>query len=136
MLLVPFLALVLATILDLRTREIPDAIPIVVIGWAVGATAFGISPHGWISMMLGLGFGAATGLLLFWFGGFGGGDAKLLAGVGAAVGPRALPVFLFYAAIGGGVLALVALVRGKRDLAYAPAMAIGLLVFMMIRGVR
>ena len=83
-----------------------------------------------------MGVGVSIGVFLFWLGGFGGGDAKLLAALGATLGPRALLPFLFYAAIAGGLLAGVALVRGKRDLAYAPAMALGLLVFLMIRGMR
>ena len=136
MLLVPLLALGLATIFDFWKRQIPDLVPIALVGWAVGSTAFGMSSQGWISMALGLGLGASIGALLFWLGGFGGGDAKLLAAVGATLGLRALPAFLFYVAIAGGLLAGVALVRGKRDVAYAPAMAIGLFVFIMIRGMR
>ena len=136
MLLVPLLALIVATIFDFRTRRIPDSIPIALFGWAVVTTAFGLSSHGWISLALGLGLGFAIGVFLFWLGGFGGGDAKLLAAVGATLGPYALLAFLFYAAIAGGLLAAVALLRGKRDLAYAPALALGLLVFMMIRGMR
>ena len=136
MLLVPLFALLLATIFDFRTRQIPDSIPIALVGWAVGTTAFGMSSHGWMSLGLGLTLGASIGTFLFWLGGFGGGDAKLLAAVGATLGPRALPAFLFYAAIAGGLLAAVALLRGKRDLAYTPAMALGFFVFMMIRGMR
>ena len=130
------LALILATIFDFWKRQIPDSIPIALFGWAVGTTAFGMSSQGWISLALGLGLGFAIGVFLFWLGGFGGGDAKLLAALGATLGPRALPAFLFYVAIAGGLLAAVALLRGKRDLAYAPALALGLLVFMMIRGMR
>ena len=136
MLLVPLLALILATIFDFWKRQIPDSIPITVFLWAVGTTAFGMSSQGWISLALGLGLGFSIGAFLFWIGGFGGGDAKLLAVVGAALGPRALPAFLFYCAIAGGLLAAVALLRGRRELAYTPAMALGLFVFMMIRGMR
>ena len=136
MLLVPLLALIIATIFDFWTRRIPDSIPIALFGWAVVTTAFGMSSQGWISLALGFALGFAIGALLFWLGGFGGGDAKLLAAVGATLGPQALLAFLFYAAIAGGLLATVALLRGKRDLAYAPALALGLLVFMMIRGMQ
>ena len=136
MLLAPLLALVLATIFDVRTRQIPDSISIGLFVWAVTTTALGMSSHGWISLALGAGAGLSIGTLLFWLGGFGGGDVKLLASLGATLGVRAFPAFLFYAALAGGVLAGIALLRGKRDLAYAPAMALGLVVFMMVRGMR
>ena len=136
MLLVPLLALVLATIFDFWNRQIPDSIPIALAAWAVAATAFGISSHGWMSLALGLGLGFSIGAFLFWLGGFGGGDAKLLAAVGATLGSGALPAFLLYSAVAGGLLAVVALIRGRRDLAYTPAMALGLLLFMLTRGMR
>lgn len=134
MLLAPLAALTLATIFDFRKRQIPDSIPIALIVWAIGTTAIGMSSAGWTSLVLGLTFGFSIGALLFWLGGFGGGDAKLLAAVGATLGPEALFTFLFWTAIAGGLFAAIALARGKRDLAYVPAMTLGLFVFMMIRG--
>jgi prepilin peptidase CpaA len=133
-LLVPLLALVIATLFDVRTRQIPDSISIGVLLWAIAATAFGLSSHGWTSLVFGAGLALSIGVLLFWLGGFGGGDVKLLASLGATLGLQALPAFLFYSAIAGGILAAIALARGKRDLAYAPAMALGWVVFMMVRG--
>jgi len=133
---VSLVSLVLATIIDFRTREIPDSIPIALFGCAVAGTAFGVASHGWMSLALGLGLGFSVGAFLFWLGGFGGGDAKLLAAVGATLGPREFPTFLFYVAIAGGLLAAIALLRGRRDIAYTPAMALGLFMLMMTRGVR
>jgi len=134
--LAPLLALVIASIFDVRTRQIPDSISIGLLLWAVATTALGTSSHGWISLVFGMGLGLSVGVLLFWLGGFGGGDVKLLASLGATLGLRAFPAFLFYAAIAGGLLAALALLRGKRDLAYAPAMALGLAVLMIVRGMR
>jgi len=34
----------------------------------------------------------------------------------------------------GGVLCLIALLRGKRDIAYVPAISLGLLFFLVSRG--
>jgi prepilin peptidase CpaA len=135
-LVVPLLALGLATIFDFWKRQIPDSIPIALFGWAVGTTALGMASPGWLSLALGAGLGFSIGAFLFWLGGFGGGDAKLLGAVGAALGIRALLPFLLYAAIAGGLLAVIAILRGKRDLAYAPAMALGLFALMMSRGLR
>ena len=137
MVVMPLLALlIIATIFDFRNRQIPDSIPIAILGWAVATTAYGPSSQGWMALALGLGLGFSIGAFLFWLGGFGGGDAKLVAAVGATLGPRSLPAFLLYVAIAGGLLAAVAWWRGKRDLAYTPALALGLFVFMIMRDLR
>jgi Flp pilus assembly protein protease CpaA len=130
------LLLVAAAVVDLRRREIPDGIPVALLCWAVGTKVFGAAAPGWASMALGFGAGAVLGLLAFWLGGFGGGDAKLLAALGALLGAGDFVVVLFYVALAGGVLGVVAARRGRRDLAYAPAMALGFLVFLITRGVR
>ena len=74
--------------------------------------------------LLGLGLGAAV----FYFGGLGGGDVKLLAAIGAVVGPWTLLSILTWMAVAGGILALVAAARRKRHFAYGPAIAFGVLV--------
>jgi prepilin peptidase CpaA len=132
----PLLLLVAAAVADLRRREIPDWIPIALLCWAVGTKVFGAATPGWASIALGFGAGAVLGLLAFWLGAFGGGDAKLLAALGALLGSHDFVVVLFYVALAGGVLGVVAALRGRRDLAYAPAMALGFLVFVITRGVR
>lgn len=85
-------------------------------------------------MLLGLVVAMAIGMLLFWRGGFGGGDVKVLAALGAIVGLGSLFSLLFYVAIVGGLFALVAVARGKSDLAYAPAITLGFLAFIITRG--
>lgn len=62
---------------------------------------------------------------------FGGGDAKLIAAVGALLGPVGLLFALFWTAVAGGVLALIAMVRGQRDYAYGPAIALGYLAYLV-----
>jgi prepilin peptidase CpaA len=136
MLWVPLGIVIAAAILDLRQREIPDAISVALLVWAVVATVLGWSGHGWLSLTFGLGMGLSIGLGLFWLGGFGGGDAKVLAALGATLGARDLFSLLFYVALAGGVLAVVALVRRQRDIAYVPAIALGFLAFVIARGLR
>jgi prepilin peptidase CpaA len=116
---------------DLKSREIPNWIPLTVLAAAVGGTTFGWSPVGWVSLAAGLALGLGLGMLLWWRGGFGGGDVKMLAALGAVVGPRDLFVLLFYIAVVGVVLAIVALRRGQREIAYVPAMALGFLIFLI-----
>lgn len=126
--LVLMLPVLFALVCDLRTREIPDWIPLGTLAWACLATAAGLHEVTWLGLiaeaLVGLGLGAAV----FTMGGLGGGDVKLLAALGAAVGPWALLSILAWMAVAGGVLALVAAARGKRDFAYVPAIAVGIVV--------
>jgi prepilin peptidase CpaA len=134
LLLVSMGLLVIGAAFDLRRREIPNWIPLAFVAVAVCGTWFGWSPLGWVSLATGFSLSLAIGVVLWWRGAFGGGDVKVLAGLGAIVGPRDLISVLFYVALAGGVLALYALLRGQRDLAYMPAIAIGFLIFL-IKGV-
>lgn len=65
---------------------------------------------------------------LFYAGGIGGGDVKLVTAMGLWLGPIAILSVFFWIAIVGALLSIVAAVRGHRDLAYAPAIAGGLLI--------
>ena len=87
----------------------------------------------WLDLLLGLSLGFGVGLFLFWLGGFGGGDVKLISSLGAVVGFRGELGVMFYMAILGGVFAIFARLLKKRDFAYAPAIALGLLAFI-VRG--
>lgn len=128
MLAVPLSMLALATLCDLRTREIPDAISLALLGWAVLTTALGWSSLGWLSLTGGLFLGLAIGCLLFALGGWGGGDVKLVAALGALLGPLGLLQAMFWIALAGGLLAVIAAARGQRDYAYVPAIAAGVIV--------
>ena len=128
---VPLLFVLLATAHDLRAREIPDAIPLALLGWALIATAFRLHEVGWASMMGGLAIGLLLSGIFFALSGLGGGDVKLIAALGAALGHAAILPVLFWIALAGGVLSLIALSRGRRDLAYLPAIALGLTVYLL-----
>ncbi len=117
--------LIVATICDLRTREVPDWIAMVIalgalITAALGGLGIGI---GWV--LAGGATGLAIGACLFHFAKFGGADAKLIAAIGMLVGPVGLLIVLFGMAISGGVLSLIAIARGQRDYAYVPAITVG-----------
>ena len=100
----------------------------VIVAWACLATAMGLHKVGWIGLMAGALLGLGLSAAVFYLGGLGGGDVKLLAAIGAAVGPWALLSILAWMAVAGGVLALIAAARGKRDFAYVPAIAVGVVV--------
>jgi Flp pilus assembly protein protease CpaA len=117
-----------ATVIDLKTREVPDLLSLSLVGWAIVVTGLHLHDVGWASLFGGFLVGIALGGLFFAMGGIGGGDVKFIAALGAALGHTALFPALFWTALSGAALALVALCRGKRDLAYLPAIAIGLAI--------
>lgn len=124
-LVVPAAILAVAAVVDLRSREIPDALPVLLIVWAVSARLLGAPLPGWGAAVLGLGTGLALGVPAFAFGVLGGGDVKLLGGLGAVLGPLALLVVAAWIGLFGGLLALVARIRKDPELAYGPAICLG-----------
>ncbi len=126
--LVLLLPVTFALVCDLRTREVPDWIPAVIVAWACLATALGLHKVTWIGLMAGAMLGLGIGAAVFYLGWPGGGDVKLLAAIGAAVGPWTLLSILAWTALAGGILALMAAARGKREFAYVPAIAVGVVV--------
>jgi len=128
---VPLVLVLVAAALDLRRREIPDQVPLALLAWAAILWGIGEGPGG-AGALLGLGLGLGVGALGFWSGGFGGGDAKLVAALGACLGPVGLAWTLGYGALVGGVMSLWARLRGERELAYAPAIAAGLAMFLFL----
>jgi prepilin peptidase CpaA len=130
---IPLAFILTATVYDLRTREIPDAIPATLLGWSVLAAGLGLTGVGWGSLAGGFAIGLGLSVVFFAMGGLGGGDVKLLAALGAALGHAAIFPALFWTAMAGTVLALIALARGRRDFAYLPAIAFGLLIHLLWR---
>jgi prepilin peptidase CpaA len=98
--------LVVATFTDLRSRRIPNwlVLPFLIAGLIVPTVA-----HGWHSLAtsaegFGLGLLVYGGLAIF--AGMGMGDVKLVAAIGAWVGPRQLLFAMVLTAMAGGVMAL------------------------------
>ena len=118
-----------AVLYDLRRREVPNWIGASLVVCAVTAIAAGFTDVTWAGLAMGAALGLALTLPLYALGGFGGGDVKLVVALGGALGPLALLSALFWVALAGGVLALLAAIRGRGDLAYVPAIALGLLVY-------
>jgi len=92
---------------DLRTRRIPN---ILTLGAALMAFAFflttgGFSGLGWSAA--GWCVGLAVFLPFFFLGGMGAGDVKLLAALGAWLGPGRVVWVALYGGIAGGVLAVI-----------------------------
>ena len=100
-----------ACITDLRARRVPN---VLTLGAAGAAVAFHAASPGGSGLMFALG-GWAVGLLLFLplfvLRGIGGGDVKLLAALGAWLGPSLVLWVAAFAAIAGGVFALIVSAR-------------------------
>lgn len=114
--LIPVLATALslaACVVDVRTRRIPN---VLTLGAALAGLLVQIALHGSdgaLAAASGWLVGALLFLPLFALGGMGGGDVKLLAALGAWLGPRDAVWLAAYSAIAGGVLgAIVAVGHG------------------------
>lgn len=106
------LCLVTAFITDIRIHKIPNWLTYPIIVLAIFAYSIINGYQGLIFSTAGLGLGFAVLAPFYAIGGMGAGDVKLMAAVGAALGP----VNLFYAflctAIAGGIYSSIVLLSG------------------------
>lgn len=130
--LMPALA-VLAAVLDLKTRTVPDWIPAVVLVWGLIGSILGVLPITFVQALLGLAVAAVLTMPLFAIRAFGGGDVKLACACAACLGPVDTVLMLIATALAGGLLGLVALARKRATLAYVPAIAAGAVVVAAYR---
>jgi prepilin peptidase CpaA len=102
--------ILLAGVSDLRTRRIPNALTVTALGIALalrGATGVEPLAGGLAGALLAF----ATAVPFVMLGGMGGGDAKMLAAVGAFIGPAGLPTMLFVTALVGGAMGAFTVAR-------------------------
>jgi len=104
----------IATVVDIRTRRIPNELTAAMAGLGIGLAASGVSGVPlWASVL-----GFVVGLVLMMpghvLGATGAGDVKLMAAVGAIVGPALVISAFLFTAVAGGVLAIVVAVRRRR----------------------
>jgi prepilin peptidase CpaA len=103
-----------ATIIDLRTGRIPNALTGALAGGGLGLAVTGFSGVSLAASVTGLFLGGLLMLPGHALGATGAGDVKFMAAVGAVVGvPIVLSAFLF-TAVAGGVLSLAVAVRRRR----------------------
>jgi prepilin peptidase CpaA len=125
----------LACAWDLRTRRIPQALTL---GGAAAGLAFHLLSGGWTAggtSLAGWGLGLAVFLVPFALGGLGAGDVKLMAALGAWLGPGTVLWLAAYTAISGAVLAVgYSLVTGYLGRALANLWL--LLVHWRVNGIR
>jgi prepilin peptidase CpaA len=100
------LLMVMAAALDLKSRRIPNVLTVagVVAGLALRASAGGSAV---LAGVEGVGLGLLLTAPFFFVGALGGGDVKLVAAVGAFMGPSDLLAAALLIGLLGGVVALV-----------------------------
>ena len=102
-----------ACVFDVRTRRIPN---LLTFGGAALAVVYGLATGGLGGLLMsmeGWALGLALFLPMFLLGGMGAGDVKLLACLGAWLGPHETFWMAIYAMIAGGIMGvLVALATG------------------------
>lgn len=101
------LAVVIAAVFDIKTRKIPNALTfsLILLSFLYYSIELGLKGIG-ISLS-----GCATGLGLFiipfFMGWMGAGDTKLLAAIGAALGPKAVFSVFLITSLTGGILVII-----------------------------
>jgi prepilin peptidase CpaA len=124
-----------ACLCDVRSRKIPNTLTfgaalaaVVCHAWTGGMSAVGIGLAGWVA-------GCLLFFPLFALGGMGAGDVKLLAAVGAWLGPSQALWVALYGSLAGGVMALGVAVA-RRYTGEAIANICGLLLHWRVAGFR
>ena len=103
-----------ATVVDIRSRRIPNLLTATMAGVGVGLAATGLSGVSLVASGAGFVLGVALMLPGHWLGATGAGDVKLMAAVGAIVGPALVVSAFLFTAIAGGILALAVAFRRRR----------------------
>lgn len=104
----------IATIVDIRTRRIPNLLTTAMAAIGFGFAATGISGISLAASVLGFVVGLALMMPGHLLGATGAGDVKLMAAVGAIIGPGLTVTAFLFTAIAGGVLAVVVAIQRRR----------------------
>ena len=106
--------LVAATVIDVRSRRIPNALTAAMAAAGFGLAAAGVGGATLTAALAGSVFGLLLMMPGYALGATGAGDVKLMAAVGAIVGPALVVTAFLFTAVAGGVLAVAVAVRRQR----------------------
>jgi prepilin peptidase CpaA len=96
-----------AAVIDIRTRRVPNWLTLLVALVGILLATTGVSGVSVGASLAGIAVGFLLMLPGHAFGGLGAGDVKLLAAVGALLGPWPIARAFLYTAIAGGALAIM-----------------------------
>ncbi len=132
---------------DLVRRQVSNWICLFAFAAGISCLSASRGWHGLSSSLLGAASGFAVFAVFYWLGGMGGGDIKLMAGMGAIVGVERILAAALWTAACGGLLAAVWLAvltlrnlvtsektRGGKSIPYAPAIALGSWLALLSNG--
>jgi prepilin peptidase CpaA len=114
--LIPVAIVSLAALLDVRSRRIPNWLTLTAFIGGVAAQVLRAGPNGVVDALGGAALGLCLLLPFYAIRAIGAGDVKLLAAMGAWLGPQTLVSVAIYGALVGGAISIVLLVR-RRTLA-------------------
>ncbi len=124
-----------ASVEDLARRRVSNWISITALGAGFCCLGWERGWRGVLSALCGSAAGFAVFVILYRLGGMGGGDVKLMAGLGAVLGWERLPAAVLCTAVCGGLLAVLWLGTARlacgqagsriEAIPYAPAIAVG-----------
>lgn len=103
-----------ATVIDIRTRRIPNVLTAALSGLGIAMAATGISGVSPLGALAGFALGLCLMMPGYALGATGAGDVKLMAAIGSIVGPALVFSAVLFTAVAGGVLALVVAARRGR----------------------
>ena len=105
-----YLVITVCAITDISKGKIPNKITysVIVLGFVLAAISGGFS--GFLNSLAGFGLGFGMMFLIYMWGGFGGGDVKLMAAIGALKGYPFVIYAAFYSAIIGGIYSLAVVI--------------------------
>lgn len=112
--LIPAAVASVAAVLDLRWRRIPNWLTLSAFGAGVAVSVWRYGAPGVILALAGAALGLLMLLPFYAVRAIGAGDVKLLAALGALVGPQALVSVALYAAVAGGAISVLMLLRRHR----------------------
>jgi prepilin peptidase CpaA len=105
---------IVATVVDVKTRRIPNALTATMACAGLGFAATGLSDVSLAAAVIGLVLGMGLMLPGHALGATGAGDVKLMAAVGSIVGPSTVVKAFLFSAVAGGVLAVIVATRRRR----------------------
>jgi prepilin peptidase CpaA len=106
--------LLVATVVDLRSRRIPNLLTGAMAVTGLGLAAAGVSGISPVASLIGAALGMGLMMPGYKLGATGAGDVKLMASVGAIVGPGMVVMAFLFTSLAGGVLAIAIALQRRR----------------------